>query len=395
VTWPTMRLSDAYWLQEGPGVRNWQFTTSGIKLLNISNIEKNGAINLSKTDRHLSYDEATTKYKHFLCEAGDLVIASSGISIDDDGLLRTRGGFIQEEHLPLCINTSTIRFKALKNNNLIYLKHWLQSRDFREQITRLVTGSAQLNFGPSHLKQLKIKLPPLAEQQRIAAILDKAEEIKRKREQAIAKLDQLAQSTFDHMFNHNKNLKKLKLIDLVQKKKLLDKNEDTDQTKVWNLTLDQIESGGGEINGFVQAGKSEIGNSTYYFEPPVVLYSKLRPYLNKVVMPEIDGYATTELVPLYCNEELISPVFLLNYLKSKSFVAFANTNSGGAKMPRVMMDKFWTHEIKVPPKLEQKKFEQVYDQIKAQKAILKSNLMTQDLLLSSLQDQAFTTGFRA
>jgi type I restriction enzyme S subunit len=33
-----LNLSDAYWFQEGPGVRNWQFTNSGIKLLNVANI---------------------------------------------------------------------------------------------------------------------------------------------------------------------------------------------------------------------------------------------------------------------------------------------------------------------------------------------------------------------
>jgi len=43
-----MNLSDAYWFQEGPGIRNWQFTHEGVKLLNVGNIEKNGNINLAK-----------------------------------------------------------------------------------------------------------------------------------------------------------------------------------------------------------------------------------------------------------------------------------------------------------------------------------------------------------
>ena len=47
-------LSEVFWFQEGPGVRKWQFTDSGIKLLNVGNIEKDGTLNLSKTDRHLS-----------------------------------------------------------------------------------------------------------------------------------------------------------------------------------------------------------------------------------------------------------------------------------------------------------------------------------------------------
>jgi type I restriction enzyme S subunit len=107
--WIEADLTDAYWFQEGPGVRNWQFTTYGIKLLNVANILKTGTIDLSKTDRCLSTEEVQQKYKHFLADAGDLVIASSGISFDTDGLLRTRGAFVKANHLPLCMNTSTIR----------------------------------------------------------------------------------------------------------------------------------------------------------------------------------------------------------------------------------------------------------------------------------------------
>ena len=105
IHWPCLPLSEAFWFQEGPGVRKWQFTNSGIKLLNVGNIEKEGTLNLAKTDRHLSEEEVANKYSHFLVDAGDLVIASSGISFDDDGFLRTRGAFVEKHQLPLCLNT--------------------------------------------------------------------------------------------------------------------------------------------------------------------------------------------------------------------------------------------------------------------------------------------------
>src|SRR5690242_8745651 len=106
-SWTIKNFSDAYWFQEGPGVRKWQFTSFGIKLLNVANISKYGTIELDKTERYLSEQEVKTKYRHFLVNEGDLVIASSGISFDEDGLLRTRGAFVRKEHLPLCMNTST------------------------------------------------------------------------------------------------------------------------------------------------------------------------------------------------------------------------------------------------------------------------------------------------
>lgn len=187
-----MPLSDAYWFQEGPGIRKWQFTDTGVKLLNVGNITSDGRLDLSKTDRHVSVEEANGRYKHFLVDPGDLVIASSGISFDADGLLRTRGAFVNEMDLPLCMNTSTIRFKAQTGlSGLTYLRSWLNSAEFRSQISRLVTGSAQQNFGPSHLRQLQITLPPVSIQERFAAQVKAVELQRSKWLEGLVQSDQL------------------------------------------------------------------------------------------------------------------------------------------------------------------------------------------------------------
>lgn len=176
VTAGTVPLPEAFWFQEGPGVRNWQFRDTGVKLLNVANIVTNGTLDLSKTDRHLDWDEVQSRYKHFLADEGDLVVASSGISFAEDGMLRTRGAFVEARHLPLCMNTSTIRFKAIKGrSNLAYLKQWLNTVEFRSQISRRVTGSAQQNFGPSHLKALRITLPSIQDQDLFAAHMARVE----------------------------------------------------------------------------------------------------------------------------------------------------------------------------------------------------------------------------
>jgi type I restriction enzyme S subunit len=220
--WVETDLHSAFWFQEGPGVRNWQFTTSGIKLLNVANITKAGNIDLSKSDRCLSTEEARQKYSHFLVDAGDLVIASSGISFDTDGLLRTRGAFVDSSHLPLCMNTSTIRFKAKEGvSDLEFLKFWFDSFEFRDQITRLVTGSAQQNFGPSHLKQIKITLPPLEEQKRITAIARKCDRLRRTRRFTQQLSDTYLQSVFLEMFGgeDSRNWEFVKIEDVLEKGK--------------------------------------------------------------------------------------------------------------------------------------------------------------------------------
>ncbi len=199
--WKEVPLQSAFWFQEGPGVRTWQFQSEGVKLLNVANIEKSGTLNLSKTHRCLDANEVAKKYSHFLVQAGDFVIASSGISFDDDGLLRTRGAFVEEHHLPLCLNTSTIRFKATDGvSSLRFFRHWLDTVEFRSQVSKLVTGTSQQNFGPTHLKNIRISMPSVDEQQRLAEVLDRAEALRTKRRAALAQLDALVQSIFLDLF---------------------------------------------------------------------------------------------------------------------------------------------------------------------------------------------------
>ena len=166
--WSSRLLSDVCWFQEGPGVRNTQFTRSGIKLLNGTNIYR-GEVNLESTDRFISEKEAFGPYAHFLADCGDIIIACSGITIDK---FHEKVAFVKEEHLPICMNTSTMRFKAFSDCLLTsFLYHLLMSDVFKKQIGSQATGSAQLNFGPSHVANVVFTLPELKEQQAIADIL--------------------------------------------------------------------------------------------------------------------------------------------------------------------------------------------------------------------------------
>lgn len=190
-----MEYIDKYvWYQEGPGVRKQQYTTNGIKLLNVANLV-DGKIDLSTSHRYISKDEATTKYKHFLVDEGDLIIASSGIQVD---YFDRKMGFAQKQHLPLCMNTSTIRFKVLDSEitNIKYFMWFLKSNIFKNQLRKLITGSAQLNFGPSHLKKIKINMPSLKEQQDIVKELDKIQEIMDIRKKQSEELEELIKSQF-------------------------------------------------------------------------------------------------------------------------------------------------------------------------------------------------------
>ena len=191
-------MPDVLFFQEGPGVRNTQYTAEGVKLLNVANLV-DGKIDLSTSDRYISKEEAYGKYKHFLCDDGDLIIASSGIKVE---YIDKKMGFIDESMLPLCMNTSTIRFKVLDDNKLRirYFMYYLKSHHFKEQLFRQITGSAQLNYGPSHLKKMVMPLIDVADQDEIINRLDRIQNIMDARQKQLQKLDELVKARFVEMF---------------------------------------------------------------------------------------------------------------------------------------------------------------------------------------------------
>ena len=128
------------------------------------------------------------------------------------------------------------------------------------------------------------------------------------------------------------------------------------EDKYWWLNLDMIESYSGCVIEKVYAERCEIGSSTSTFDKTMVLYSKLRPYLNKVVVPEDYGYATTELVGLRPDPKVLNKYFLFNLLRSDDFVAFSTGLSGGAQMPRMPVKALREFQCILPPMQLQEQF---------------------------------------
>ena len=172
LNWKVADFKEVVYFQEGPGVRNWQFRDSGIKLINIRNLVDDSLV-LENTNNYLSEQEVEEKYKHFLLDVGDYVMASSGVTWG-------KIAEIYEEHLPLCLNTSIIRLRPYDETVISkkYLFHYIKGDAFRMQIRKLITGSAQPNFGPTHLKKISIIVPPIELQNQFAAFVEQTDKSK-------------------------------------------------------------------------------------------------------------------------------------------------------------------------------------------------------------------------
>ncbi len=193
--WEVVPLPEVLFFQEGPGLRNWQWTDSGMKVINVTNILGDGRIDTGNTSRFVSLDEFEKKYRHFAVDDGDIVIASSGNTYG-------KTGRISAKDLPVMMNTSVIRLRSANVNRLddTFLYAFLRSKAFRDQIESFVIGSAQPNFGPSHLKRMLMPLPPVAEQRRIAGILSAYDELIENSQRRIRILETMARALYREWF---------------------------------------------------------------------------------------------------------------------------------------------------------------------------------------------------
>ena len=147
--WNIQPISSIFNFQEGPGIRNWQYVNNGTKFINIRCIN-NDIINIQNANM-ISDEEAQGKYAHFMLKENDIVISCSGTL--------GRKALVLKEYLPLCLNTSVIRFTPRINRQLGFLYGYLGSSLFLNKQIELDSGSVQANFGPIHLKGMSIAIP--------------------------------------------------------------------------------------------------------------------------------------------------------------------------------------------------------------------------------------------
>lgn len=117
------------------------------------------------------------------------------------------------------------------------------------------------------------------------------------------------------------------------------------------LGLEHVESGTGRIFGEqVVAGGSTGRSVTFHFDERHVLYGKLRPYLNKVALPDFEGRCTTELIPLLPRPG-ISREFLAWLLRRPQTVEAAIREKTGARMPRANMRHLFSLSVVIPAEI--------------------------------------------
>ena len=145
--------------------------------------------------------------------------------------------------------------------------------------------------------------------------------------------------------------------------KVAGSSKEISENQIWLLNLDAIEQQTGKVLTYNYVNQNELNASIIQFDADNVLYSKLRPNLNKVVLPNQQGFATSEMLPLKPDKSVLCKEYLAAYLRSDSFVAWAVSKTAGAKMPRLSTNVLLEKEIPLPPLDEQRRIAAVLDKV--------------------------------
>ena len=173
-----------------PTTLGYAHSDSGIPFLRVQNIF-GGQVNFEEDTLFIGSDTHAA-LKRSQIQGGDVLVTIAGTI--------GRTGVVPFQAPSMNCNQAVAIIRPTAKVERSYLRHWLESQDARGQmIGSTVTGTIS-NLSLSQLGELKVPLPPLKEQRRIAAILDQAETLRTQRRQALAHLDSFTQSIFLDMF---------------------------------------------------------------------------------------------------------------------------------------------------------------------------------------------------
>ena len=390
----TISLSEIADLEAGSGFPvNYQGETSGdlafAKVSDISNVVRSGSRHIESAKNYISRQKAK-ELKAKVFPPGTIVFAKIGESIKGNMRAMTTCEMLFDNNVMGISSTS-------KEINHIFLFHFLNTLDFYS----LANKTSVPALRKSDLQRIQVPFPPIAEQKRIAAILDKAEELRGLRRKALGELDAIVQSIFLKMFgNPLTNPNKFPIQKLGEIcSRVMDCPHSTPTYATRNTPYACVRS-------------SDIQNSELVFNE--VKYVELEEYKKRIERgaPQLGdviycregarfGNAAlvidnTSLVCLGQRMMMFRPEsskangeFVWGYLSSPIAYHQALREVGGSASPHINIRDIIAFQIPVPPLIKQQEFARRVQAIEQLKTIHRESLAHLDALFASLQHRAF------
>lgn len=331
-----------------------------------------------------------TKYSDYVLQDGDILMSH----INSETHLGKVARYEKYEGETIIHGMNLLCLRP--NKNLVdsrYAFYYLSSEAFLHQIPRITKKSVnQASFNVAALKELTFPISSMEVQQPVADILDKANELIALRKEQLAKLDELVKARFVEMFGDLKsNPMEWPVVPFTEFAKI-DGNMTTDYEKYADyphIGIDSIEKNTGALKGYRTVREDGVISGKYIFTPQHIIYSKIRPNLNKVALPNFEGLCSADAYPILPNHSNCNRVFLAIALRSEYFLEYILQFSSRTNLPKVNRKEITGFRMPLPPLKLQEQFAAFVEQTDKSKVAVQKALDEAQLLFDSLMQKYF------
>ena len=229
-------------------------------------------------------------------------------------------------------------------------------------------------------------------QQDIVYQLDCIMSVIDKRQKQLKYLDELVKARFVEMFGDFKiNDKSWKMVSFkdcacIDTKMIHDFTGYEDYP---HIGIDSIEKNSGKLLGYRTISEDNVISGKYLFSSKHIIYSKIRPNLNKVALPDFDGLCSADAYPILVKDKICNRVFLGYTMRSQYYLDYILAFSSRTNMPKVNKVQVESFVLPLPPIELQNKFAEFVQQVDKSKSAIKKSLEETQILFDSLMQKYF------
>ncbi len=279
-------------------------------------------------------------------------------------------------------------------NNQLYMPYlYYFMEGYVEELRKLSIGGVIKYIKLGNLTEALIELPKIEDQRTIVDILNKSKRILSYHQQQLQKLDELVKARFVEMFGDLKsNPMEWPVVPFTEFAKI-DGNMTTDYEKYADyphIGIDSIEKGTGALKGYRTVREDGVISGKYIFTPQHIIYSKIRPNLNKVALPDFEGLCSADAYPILPNHSNCNRVFLAIALRSKYFLEYILQFSSRTNLPKVNRKEITGFRMPLPPLKLQEQFAAFVEQTDKSKVAVQKSLDEAQHLFDCLMQEYFS-----
>ena len=373
-----MKLNEICEVYSGYALKEFNEVEDGLPVIKIGNICIDGTLNLEACQ----YTNENVDKKYY-SNRGDVYIALSGATTGKVGIMDINDTYIINQRVGI------VRRKT-DDIPQEYIKYFLLRQN--DRIYKEAAGCAQPNISPKQIAEYIVPDISKDKMHERCTILNKIKNIIDSRNAEISALDNLIKARFVEMFGNLKTNSKGWQIAGFNECAIIDTNMIHDfqgYEDYPHIGIDSIEKGTGKLVGYRTIAEDGVISGKYLFTPQHIIYSKIRPNLNKVALPDFDGLCSADAYPILVKKEICNREYMGYTLRNKYFLDYILAFSSRTNLPKVNKNQVEGFKLPLPPIELQNQFADFVHQVDKSKVAVQKALDETKLLFDSLMQKYF------